>query len=125
MKFKAKLLNSVESNKIKKLIENYLYAFCTKDGNVIMLLIKHISKKMNYFNRMIKLFKDNNTDNNCEISINESNDKKQRTENTINEHLKGQSTVTEFLHEIKVGFDMAVTNGPLCEENMYGVIFIV
>jgi ribosome assembly protein 1 len=125
MKFKTKLLNSVESNKIKKLIENYLYAFGTKDGKVNMLLIKHISKKMNYFNRMIKLFKDN-TEETCEIIINEdNNDKKQRTENTINEHLKGQSSVTEFLHEIKVGFDMAVKNGPLCEENMYGVIFIV
>lgn len=125
MKFKTKLLNSVESNKIKKLIENYLYAFGTKDGKVNMLLIKHISKKMNYFNRMIKLFKDN-TEETCEIIVNEdNNDKKQRTENTINEHLKGQSSVTEFLHEIKVGFDMAVKNGPLCEENMYGVIFIV
>jgi ribosome assembly protein 1 len=90
-----------------------------------MLLIKHISKKMNYFNRMIKLFKDN-TEETCEIIVNEdNNDKKQRTENTINEHLKGQYSVTEFLHEIKVGFDMAVKNGPLCEENMYGVIFIV
>jgi ribosome assembly protein 1 len=31
----------------------------------------------------------------------------------------------EFLNSLKMGFELAIKNGPLCEENMYGVIFVL
>ena len=34
-------------------------------------------------------------------------------------------SIKEFFNSLKMGFDLAVKNGPLCEENMYGVIFVI
>ena len=31
----------------------------------------------------------------------------------------------DFLNSLKMGFEYAIKNGPLCEENMYGVIFVL
>ena len=44
----------------------------------------------------------------------------------ITEGIKNKNvSLKEFLNSIKIGFDLAVKNGPLCEENMYGVIFVL
>ncbi len=44
----------------------------------------------------------------------------------INEGIKNKNvSLKEFLNSIKIGFDLAIKNGPLCEENMYGVIFVL
>jgi len=46
-------------------------------------------------------------------------------ENTIKILKEKNIPMTEFLNSFKMGFDLAIKNGPLCEENMYGVIFIL
>ena len=46
------MINSIENKKLKKNVENSLYSLGSKDGRINMLIIKHISKKMYYFNRI-------------------------------------------------------------------------
>jgi ribosome assembly protein 1 len=43
----------------------------------------------------------------------------------ISNQLKNQVTPKEFINSINMGFELAVASGPLCEESMYGVIFII
>ena len=46
-------------------------------------------------------------------------------EDEISIHLKNQITPKEFMSSVKSGFELAVQSGPMCEEEMYGVIFII
>ena len=46
-------------------------------------------------------------------------------ENTMNILKEKKIQMKEFLNSLKMGFDLAIKNGPLCEENMYGVIFVL
>ena len=119
-KFKDELINSIENKKLKKNVENSLYSLGSKDGRINMLIIKHISKKMYYFNR-IKM--ENDTKEKDELA--QAEDITKSTDATINDNLQGTTTVKEFLDAIKTGFDRALKSGPLCEENMYGCVFIV
>lgn len=139
MKFKEELLEKVESKKLKKIIDNYLYSLGTKDGSINMLVIKHISKQRNYFERIKVLSEENshNEDNNTDTTIDtitnvklqktetKDEEKSQTIDESISKNVHGNTTIKEFLKAIKIGFDLSLKNGPLCEENMYGVIFIL
>ena len=46
-------------------------------------------------------------------------------ENTLKTLKEKNIPIKEFLNSLKMGFELAIKNGPLCEENMYGVIFIL
>ena len=46
-------------------------------------------------------------------------------ENTLKTLKEKNIPIKEFLNSLKTGFELAIKNGPLCEENMYGVIFIL
>ena len=46
-------------------------------------------------------------------------------ENTLKTLKEKNIPIKEFLNSLKMGFELAIKNGPLCEENMYGVIFIM
>lgn len=124
MTFKKELEDSIESKKLQKNVINYIYSLGTKDGRINMLIIKHISKRMNYFNR-IKLEKDEETIDNSMQNLQVQEDITKIIDATINSNLQGTTTVKEFLDSVKIGFERALKNGPLCEENMYGCIFII
>ena len=247
-KFKEELVEKAGSMKLKKLLNNYIYSFGTKEGQVNIFLIKRIPKKYSYFERIKsennniedeienkieeneKIIENKNNDklkdvNNEEIkeelkkeekskseekkednkeesknvtqnietkeekeiksgtineekkeerekeeeketkkneevrkeeieekkeneeigkkeqkekSKKEENKKNEKKENKIEEKEKSflyEKTIQimkdkkipmkELLNSLKMGFDLAIKNGPLCEENMYGVIFIL
>ena len=46
-------------------------------------------------------------------------------ENTLKVLKEKNIPIKEFLNSLKMGFELAIKNGPLCEENMYGVIFVL
>jgi len=46
-------------------------------------------------------------------------------ENTLKTLKEKNIPIKEFLNSLKMGFELAIKNGPLCEENMYGVIFVM
>ena len=46
-------------------------------------------------------------------------------ENTLKTLKEKNIPIKEFLNSLKMGFELAIKNGPLCEESMYGVIFIL
>ncbi len=46
-------------------------------------------------------------------------------ENTLKTLKEKNIPIKEFLNSLKTGFELAIKNGPLCEENMYGVIFVL
>ena len=77
-------------------------------------------------------------DNNKKESIKKENDKKEEgaikkeekeklflDENSLKILKSKNIPMKEFLNSLKMGFELAIKNGPLCEENMYGVIFIL
>lgn len=56
---------------------------------------------------------------------NVDSEKEKLIDEAISAQLKGQITPREFLTSVKSGYELAILSGPLCEENMYGVIFII
>ena len=46
-------------------------------------------------------------------------------ENTLKVLQEKNIPIKEFLNSLKMGFELAIKNGPLCEESMYGVIFVL
>jgi translation elongation factor EF-G len=46
-------------------------------------------------------------------------------EDEIRIGLKNVITPNEFVNAVRTGYELAISNGPICEENMYGVIFII
>jgi translation elongation factor EF-G len=131
--FRESLLNLVENKKLKKLIENNLYCFSPNNCGPNLLIIRNISKANNFFSKVTE----ESIHDNVEVITLETNmskcdeEKSVKTEfkNSIEDELslqiKEQFTINEFFIAVKSGCDFATTNGPLCEENMYGVIFII
>ena len=217
-KFKDELIQKAGSTKMKKLLDNYIFSFGTKEGEMNMFLIKRISKEYSYFERIKyegqeeELIEDNDNIkaneekeakneiklenkeekieeikgdeikhikkeekkevNEEEINQEKKDEKKEETNQEIKEEEKKEETkdnkklnkkedkkeikkefkkedkkeeknktffdentlkvlkeknipIKEFLNSLKMGFELAIKNGPLCEENMYGVIFIL
>jgi len=74
--------------------------------------------------------KDNIEKKNINKNGKDNNEKEKKSykniDEVINEGIKNKNvSLKEFLNSIKIGFDLAIKNGPLCEENMYGVIFVL
>ena len=137
-KFKEELENKIENKKILKIIKNYLYEFGTKEGKVNLFLIKHLEKEQRFFDRIKCIDEDFNEEyknliNNDKIILSEKNNNNNNENNKkkfISDELekflnKKNISLKEFMISLKVGFDLAVKNGPLCEENMYGVVFVL
>ena len=152
-KFKEELIQNAGSAKMKKLLSNYIFSFGTKEGEMNMFLIKRIPKEYSYFERIKYEGKDILEENEKiiykkekeeeelknEIKEEKSDKKKiekkeekkdEKTKNFFSDNtlktLKDKNIpINEFLNALKTGFELAIKNGPLCEENMYGVIFVL
>ena len=149
-KFKEELVKNAGSAKMKKLLSNYIFSFGTKEGEMNMFLIKRIPKEYSYFERI--KYENKNIEENEKIILNEEkeeikneikeekkeeikkekNDEKKEEkaknffdENTLKTLKEKNIPINEFLNGLKTGFELAIKNGPLCEENMYGVIFVL
>ena len=149
-KFKEELVKNAGSAKMKKLLSNYIFSFGTKEGEMNMFLIKRIPKEYSYFERI--KYENKNIEENEKIIFNEEkeeikneikeekkeeikkekNDEKKEEkaknffdENTLKTLKEKNIPINEFLNGLKTGFELAIKNGPLCEENMYGVIFVL
>ena len=149
-KFKEELVKNAGSAKMKKLLSNYIFSFGTKEGEMNMFLIKRIPKEYSYFERI--KYENKNIEENEKIILNEEKEeikneikeekkeeikkekndekKEEKAKNFFDEHtlktLKEKNIpINEFLNSLKTGFELAIKNGPLCEENMYGVIFVL
>ena len=149
-KFKEELVKNAGSAKMKKLLSNYIFSFGTKEGEKNMFLIKRIPKEYSYFERI--KYENKNIEENEKIIFNEEkeeikneikeekkeeikkekNDEKKEEkaknffdENTLKTLKEKNIPINEFLNGLKTGFELAIKNGPLCEENMYGVIFVL
>ena len=149
-KFKEELVKNAGSAKMKKLLSNYIFSFGTKEGEMNMFLIKRIPKEYSYFERI--KYENKNIEENEKIVLNEEkeeikneikeekkeeikkekNDEKKEEkaknffdENTLKTLKEKNIPINEFLNGLKTGFELAIKNGPLCEENMYGVIFVL
>ena len=152
-KFKEELIQNAGSAKMKKLLSNYIFSFGTKEGEMNMFLIKRIPKEYSYFERIKYEGKDileesekithkkekEEEELKNEIKEEKSDKKKiekkeekkdEKTKNFFSDNtlktLKDKNIpINEFLNALKTGFELAIKNGPLCEENMYGVIFVL
>ena len=152
-KFKEELIQNAGSAKMKKLLSNYIFSFGTKEGEMNMFLIKRIPKEYSYFERIKYEGKDileesekiiytkekEEEEIKNEIKEEKSDKKKiekkeekkdEKTKNFFSDNtlktLKDKNIpINEFLNALKTGFELAIKNGPLCEENMYGVIFVL
>ena len=153
-KFKEELIQNAGSAKMKKLLSNYIFSFGTKEGEMNMFLIKRIPKEYSYFERIkyegkdileesekiiYKKEKEEEEELKNEIKEEKSDKKKiekkeekkdEKTKNFFSDNtlktLKDKNIpINEFLNALKTGFELAIKNGPLCEENMYGVIFVL
>ena len=153
-KFKEELVKNAGSAKMKKLLSNYIFSFGTKEGEMNMFLIKRIPKEYSYFERIkyenknieenekiilneekeeIKNeIKEEKKEEKKEEIKKEKNDEKKEEkaknffdENTLKTLKEKNIPINEFLNGLKTGFELAIKNGPLCEENMYGVIFVL
>ena len=153
-KFKEELIQNAGSTKMKKLLSNYIFSFGTKEGEMNMFLIKRIPKEYSYFERIkyegkdileesekiiYKKEKEEEEELKNEIKEEKSDKKKiekkeekkdEKTKNFFSDNtlktLKDKNIpINEFLNALKTGFELAIKNGPLCEENMYGVIFVL
>ena len=137
-KFKEELVKNAGSAKMKKLLSNYIFSFGTKEGEMNMFLIKRIPKEYSYFERI--KYENKDIEENDKIIFNEEkeeikkekNDEKKEEkaknffdENTLKTLKEKNIPINEFLNGLKTGFELAIKNGPLCEENMYGVIFVL
>jgi ribosome assembly protein 1 len=176
--FKENLLNLIENKRLKQLIESNLLCFGLNNCGQNMLIVKNISKRYSYFNK-IRLegeqieeipeeeplleeqeATNSNLDSQSAKQSNIESEKKSisnkasyisgKSKNTgksqnksknptiaspdhtttaledeISIHMKNQITPKEFMSSVKSGFDLAVQSGPMCEEDMYGVIFII
>ena len=153
-KFKEELIQNAGSAKMKKLLSNYIFSFGAKEGEMNMFLIKRIPKEYSYFERIkyegkdileesekiiYKKEKEEEEELKNEIKEEKSDKKKiekkeekkdEKTKNFFSDNtlktLKDKNIpINEFLNALKTGFELAIKNGPLCEENMYGVIFVL
>jgi hypothetical protein len=124
-KFKEELENKIENKKILKIIKNYLYEFGTKEGKVNLFLIKHLEKEQRFFDRIKCIDEDFNEEyknliNNDKIILSEKNNNNNNENNKkkfISDELekflnKKNISLKEFMISLKVGFDLAVKNGP-------------
>jgi translation elongation factor EF-G len=136
--FKETLLNLIENKKLKKLVENNLYCFSPNNCGPNMLIIRNISKANNFFSRIIteeSCIEEQHEGTALETKCEEEKSIvsasvgatgiKTSIEDELSLHIKEQFSINEFFIAVKSGTDFATTNGPLCEENMYGVIFII
>ena len=153
-KFKEELIQNAGSAKMKKLLSNYIFSFGTKEGEMNMFLIKRIPKEYSYFERIkyegkdileesekIIYKKEKEEEEELKNEIKEEKSDKKRIEkkeekkdektknffsdNTLKTLKDKNIPINEFLNALKTGFELAIKNGPLCEENMYGVIFVL
>ena len=153
-KFKEELIQNAGSAKMKKLLSNYIFSFGTKEGEMNMFLIKRIPKEYSYFERIkyegkdileesekIIYTKEKEEEEELKNEIKEEKSDKKKIEkkeekkdektknffsdNTLKTLKDKNIPINEFLNALKTGFELAIKNGPLCEENMYGVIFVL
>jgi translation elongation factor EF-G len=132
--FKETLLNLVEDKKLKKLIENNLYCFNPNNYGPNMLIIRNINKSNNYFSKIVleESLTTANANDSCQVT-NDNEEKsvsivtgiKTSLEDELSKNINEQFSIGEFFIAIKSGCDYATRNGPLCEENLYGVIFVI
>ena len=152
-KFKEELIQNAGSAKMKKLLSNYIFSFGTKEGEMNMFLIKRIPKEYSYFERIKYegkdileesekiIYKKEKEEEELKNEIKEEKSDKKKIEkkeekkdektknffsdNTLKTLKDKNIPINEFLNALKTGFELAIKNGPLCEENMYGVIFVL
>ena len=152
-KFKEELIQNAGSAKMKKLLSNYIFSFGTKEGEMNMFLIKRIPKEYSYFERIKYegkdileesekiIYKEEKEKEELKNEIKEEKSDKKKIEkkeekkdektknffsdNTLKTLKDKNIPINEFLNALKTGFELAIKNGPLCEENMYGVIFVL
>ena len=152
-KFKEELIQNAGSAKMKKLLSNYIFSFGTKEGEMNMFLIKRIPKEYSYFERIKYegkdileesekiIYKKEEEEEELKNEIKEEKSDKKKIEkkeekkdektknffsdNTLKTLKDKNIPINEFLNALKTGFELAIKNGPLCEENMYGVIFVL
>mgnify|MGYP002626299963 CR=1 FL=1 len=152
-KFKEELIQNAGSAKMKKLLSNYIFSFGTKEGEMNMFLIKRIPKEYSYFERIKYegkdileesekiIYKKEKEEEEIKNEIKEEKSDKKKIEkkeekkdektknffsdNTLKTLKDKNIPINEFLNALKTGFELAIKNGPLCEENMYGVIFVL
>ena len=152
-KFKEELIHNAGSAKMKKLLSNYIFSFGTKEGEMNMFLIKRIPKEYSYFERIKYegkdileesekiIYKEEKEKEEIKNEIKEEKSDKKKIEkkeekkdektknffsdNTLKTLKDKNIPINEFLNALKTGFELAIKNGPLCEENMYGVIFVL
>ena len=91
--------------------------------------IKKIEQKEENKNEEKKEEKENKKDENKKesekVKIDKKDEKNFLDEKTIQIMKEKNIPMKELLNSLKMGFDLAIKNGPLCEENMYGVIFVL
>ena len=132
-KEEKKIENTNEKeDKNKNENENIIKEEIKKDENDIKQNVeKEEEKNKNEIkeeNKKENIKKENNKKNEEKKEIKEKEKEKEKQfldENSIKILNDKNIPMKEFLNSLKMGFELAIKNGPLCEENMYGVIFVL
>ncbi len=131
-KKEEKKLENTNEKEDKNKNENIIKEEIKKDENDIKQNVeKEEEKNKNEIkeeNKKENIKKENNKKNEEKKEIKEKEKEKEKQfldENSIKILNDKNIPMKEFLNSLKMGFELAIKNGPLCEENMHGVIFVL